>query len=98
METILTMRSEGNFVTFIIESDGSAKETKTGEIIPDFAATFELLSAMGYETVTETNLAETENKGKADIIPFPVNTRETFRDQWEEYLTEYSDNLEVEFN
>lgn len=94
MKTILTMQLDDTFVTFKIFANGSATETKTGEVFPDFASAFEMLSNLGWHIVAETDIAVEEGKGKAELIPFP-NDRGTFREQWNEYMTEYSDNLEV---
>ena len=97
MKSIVTMYDgEGSYLTFVINEDGTGKITDTNEVIEDFGTTFEILTALGYEIVAETNLATMERKGKAEIISFPDN-RDAFRNQWYDYLSENSDNLELEF-
>lgn len=91
MNTILTMENGGQYRTFQIFSDGSAKEN--GKYIYDFAVRFAWLVINGWKTVSETNLPDTKTEAKT----VSVRETETFADQWDAYLREYSDNLEVEY-
>lgn len=92
MISIISMMNKNTYRTFILFEDGSAKED--GNKINDFAKLFIQLVETGWKKITETNLGiSSAAKNRSDY----VSKTETFREQWNEYLSEYSDNLEVDF-
>lgn len=95
MITILTMVLNGTYRTFKIYSDGSAIETANNNHIKDFAVWYSWLFANGWRTVSETEMPDGNfHKAKGKRFSF-VKRRESFREEWNVYLSEYADNLEI---
>lgn len=92
MSTVITMKKGNKFRTFVLSEDGTAKEKNKS--ISDFATRFIQLAENGWRKMSEVSLAFSTN----DVNdPIYVRPTESFRDEWDEYLSEYSDNLELEY-
>ena len=93
MKSVVVLSKGNIFKTFVLNEDGSAREN--GKQIQNFADLFLDMIDLGYRKVSEVNVVADSTRETTPISV--VSTRETFRNQWNAYLSEYSDNLEVEY-